>query len=85
MKNNPTLPPAVQEPSEVDIREYAYHLYEQSSCQAGHDLDNWLEATACLKASIPAHCYHNRLHHHFTGARSNSLHEVHSENSDRIE
>jgi len=70
MRNNPTLPSVVPEPSEDDIREYAYHLYEQSNCKPGHDLDNWLEAAACLKASIPAHCSHNRLHHHFAGVKN---------------
>jgi hypothetical protein len=28
----------------------------------GHDLDNWLEATACLNANIPRDCSHRRLH-----------------------
>lgn len=64
MKNNPTLPPFVPTPRESDIREYAFHLYEQSNCAGGHDLDNWLEATACLQANIPYHRSATRLHAH---------------------
>jgi len=45
-----------------DIREYAYHLYQQSNCTPGQDLDNWLEATACLKAAIPSNLSDTRLH-----------------------
>jgi hypothetical protein len=52
------------QPSDDQIREYAYHLYLQSRCVEGRDLDNWLEATACLKANIPAHRSHSRLHQH---------------------
>jgi hypothetical protein len=73
MKNNPTLPPIRHEPSDKDIREYAYHLYQQSSCVPGHDLDNWLEATACLKANIPSHCSHSRLHRHLNGPKDGEL------------
>lgn len=54
-----TLPP---EPTDDVIRDYAYHLYEQGSCVPGHDVDNWLEAAACLKANIPAHSSHSRLY-----------------------
>ena len=39
--------------SEDDIRDYAYHLYVQSGCIPGRDLDHWLEAKACLNACIP--------------------------------
>jgi len=73
MKNNPTLPPIRPEPSDKDIREYAYHLYEQSSCVPGHDLDNWFEATACLKANIPVHHSHSRLHRHLHGQKDGEL------------
>jgi hypothetical protein len=51
-------------PSDEAIRDYAYHLYQQSNCMPGHDLDNWLEATACLKANIPVHRSATRLHRH---------------------
>jgi len=34
---------------------YAYHLYKQGNCAPGHDVDNWLKATACPKANIPSH------------------------------
>jgi hypothetical protein len=64
MKNNPTLPLVSPTPKEEDIREYAFHLYEQSRCEPGHDVDNWLEATACLQANIPAHRSGTRLHRH---------------------
>jgi hypothetical protein len=57
-----------QDPSEDAVRDYAYHLYQQSSCAPGHDVDNWLEATACLKANIPAHFSHSRLHQHVKGS-----------------
>jgi len=64
MKNNPTLPLVSPTPKEEVIREYAFHLYEQSRCEPGHDVDNWLEATACLQANIPAHRSGTRLHRH---------------------
>lgn len=48
--------------SEDDIRGYAYHLYVQSGCIPGRDLDNWLEAKACLSACIPMSESHARLH-----------------------
>lgn len=50
--------------NEDDIRTYAYHLYEQSGHIAGRDLDNWLEAQACLAANIPQVQCNTRLHHH---------------------
>jgi hypothetical protein len=49
-------------PPEEAVRDYAYHLYEQSGRIAGHDLDNWLEAEACLRANIPIHRSRARLH-----------------------
>ena len=39
-------------PSEQEISDYAFHLYQQSHCEPGYDLDNWRDATACLKARI---------------------------------
>jgi hypothetical protein len=56
------------EPLEDDIRAYAYHLYEQNGCLPGHDLDNWLEAKACILANIPRQETHNRLRHHLATA-----------------
>ena len=50
--------------SEDDIRDYAYHLYTQSGCTPGRDLDNWLEARACLGECIPPSQSHLRLHRH---------------------
>ncbi len=52
------------EPTEDDVRDYAYHLYLQSGCIPGRDLENWLEARACLKACIPKSKTNARLHHH---------------------
>jgi hypothetical protein len=48
--------------SEAEIRDYAYHLYDQSGYAAGRDLDNWLEAKACLSTGIPKSESHIRLH-----------------------
>jgi len=57
-----------QEPSEELIRDYAEHLYELSGRLPGHDLDNWLEAKACLAANIPRHQSHQRLQRHLSAA-----------------
>jgi len=73
MKNKSIRPLVLSKPSEDDIRDYAYHLYEQSSCATGHDLDNWLEATACLQANIPLHRSGTRLHQHINGPESGEL------------
>jgi hypothetical protein len=51
-----------------EIRDYAYHLYEQSGCVPGHDLDHWLEAKACILANIPRQQVRNRLHRHLENA-----------------
>jgi Protein of unknown function (DUF2934) len=58
------------EPSDGDIRDYAYHLYQQSNRVPGHDLDNWLEATECLKAKIPSNRSGTRLHEYVNGHES---------------
>jgi len=76
MKNNPTLPTAIPQPSETEISDYAFHLYEQSRCAPGHDVENWLEATACLKANIPAHRSRSRLHWHGSQSASDNVHTV---------
>ena len=73
MKNKSLRPLVLAKPCEDDIRNYAYHLYQQSNCGPGHDLDNWLEATACLTANIPAHKSHNRLHWHVNGPESGDI------------
>ena len=74
MKNLSARPAApAQEPSESAVRDYAYHLYQQGSCAPGHDVDNWLEATACLKANIPSHFSHSRLHQHVNGPANGKL------------
>jgi hypothetical protein len=62
MKKNSSAPSYTED----DIRDYAYHLYEQNGCASGRDLDNWLEAKACLSANIPRHQTHTRLHDHLT-------------------
>jgi hypothetical protein len=53
------LPEAMRE---ADVRDYAYHLYCQSGRIPGRDLDNWLEAKACLSTRIPKSERHIRLH-----------------------
>jgi len=50
--------------TEDEISDYAGHLYEQSGGIPGRDLDNWLEAEACLMANIPKKDSHRRLHRH---------------------
>jgi Protein of unknown function (DUF2934) len=67
MKITPTPPVVSTAPSDDVIRDYAFHLYEQSGRAPGRDLDNWQEATACLNANIPAHRSHHRLHNHAAG------------------
>jgi len=61
-----TKSPHTSDPSasltEAEIRDYAYHLYDQSGFAAGRDLDNWLEAKACLSSGIPKAESHIRLH-----------------------
>lgn len=64
MKNKTHRTLVLSKPSQDDIRAYAFHLYEQSHCAPDRDLDNWFEATACLKANIPSHQSGRRLHHH---------------------
>jgi hypothetical protein len=62
--------PPLSPVSEEDIRDYAYHLYLQSGCVAGRELDNWLEAEACLRSQIPIERSHLRLHRHLNGEAS---------------
>jgi hypothetical protein len=47
------LPTPAPAPTDDQIRDYAYHLYCQKGCQPGRDLENWLEAKACLSANPP--------------------------------
>jgi hypothetical protein len=58
--------------TEEDIRSYAEHLYEQSGRIPGRDLDNWLEAKACLEACVPREQSHRRLQEHLGAARSHA-------------
>ena len=76
MKNKSIIPLSLPKPSEDDIRDYAYHLYQQGNCAPGHDLDDWLEATACLKANIPAHRSGTRLHQHVNDPERGELYAV---------
>ncbi len=73
MKQNIRPHAAFSTPQEEDVRDYAYHLYVQGGCVPGHDLDNWLEAEACLSANIPTEHSHSRLHRHMSGARKADL------------
>ena len=76
MKKRSNRPAARRKPSEGDIREYAFHLYQQSGCVAGHELENWFEATACLKADIPSHRSGARLHHYMNAPASYEAHAL---------
>lgn len=64
MLTTPTPPTVSSAHTDDATRDYAFHFHEQSGRTQGHDLDNWQEANACLKANIPAHRSHNRLHDH---------------------
>lgn len=62
--SHPTQPPDfLGQPSEDEIRDYAYQLYQQGSREPGHDIENWFEALACLKANIAVDQARGRLHH----------------------
>jgi hypothetical protein len=63
-KNHPASTLVGPKVTEAEIRDYAQHLFEQSGRIPGRDLDNWLEAKACLEAHIPRHLTHLRLHRH---------------------
>jgi hypothetical protein len=69
MKKNLTQNTVPFRAGEDDIRDYAYHLYVQSGSVPGRDLDNWLEAQACLSAFIPQSQSNARLHHHLQRSR----------------
>ena len=75
-KASSLLSAPIQEPSEDSVRDYAYHLYEQGRCAPGHDVANWLEAAACLRANIPAYSSRNRLHLHAIGLGNGKPHAV---------
>ena len=57
-------PSIVTQPSEDEIRAYANHLFVQHGSVDGHDCEDWLEAEACLRASIPQESSRTRMHHH---------------------
>jgi len=59
----PASPIGGQAP-EDEIRDYANHLFLQRGSVYGRDLDDWLEAKACLAANIPKELSHTRMHHH---------------------
>ena len=79
MKNNILHSPSLDHPSEKEIRDYAYHLYEQSNRIPGRDLENWMEAKACLVAQIPASASHMRLQHFIDSHESGNIEKTHSE------
>ncbi len=63
--------PVLQEPAnEQEIRDYAYHLYEQGGFAAGRDLDHWLEAKACLSSGVAKAESRVRLHQNTFKART---------------
>lgn len=45
-----------------EVRNYAYHLFVQRGRIPGRDLDDWLEAEACLSAHVPIEGSHDRPH-----------------------
>ena len=47
-----SAPPARPVLREDDIRAYAAHLYVVSGRIPNRDIENWLEAKACLEASL---------------------------------
>lgn len=57
-------------PGVEEIRDYAYHLYCQNGCRPGHEIEDWLEAEACLMANIPKHEALTRLHRHLRGQKA---------------
>ena len=59
---SPHAPDSGSVPNDDEIRDYAYHLYDQSGQVAGRDLDNWLEARACLSSGVAKSDNHLRLH-----------------------
>ena len=62
--------PTASPPTNDDIRLYAYHLYCQGGRIPDRELDNWLEAEACLRSTIPRSRSHPRLHHHLKGSEA---------------
>jgi len=64
MKPKSTPPVILWEPTDEEIRDYAYHLYEQSGCIPGRDEENWYEARECLRARVrPAPGAPRVIHH----------------------
>jgi hypothetical protein len=51
---------SASEPADEDIRNYAYRLFEQRGGEPGHDIDDWLEARAWLRSSVPGKRAHVR-------------------------
>ena len=49
MNEEPQLKNVCPSPSESQIREHAYHLYEESGHAPGHDWENWFKAEGELK------------------------------------
>jgi hypothetical protein len=46
--SSPTVPAKSAIPLEAEIRARAYKLYEQRGKEAGHELDDWLQAESDL-------------------------------------
>ena len=78
MKNNIPQSPAIKHISDTEIRDFAYHLYEEGNRIPGRDVENWMEAKACLAAGIPAHASHMRLQYFIARHdHENAQHELH--------
>ncbi len=70
MKTKTVTASVVPSFTDDDIRSYAEHLYEQNGRIPGRDLDNWLEAKACLEGNIPRNESHRRLQNHLSAGRA---------------
>jgi|GEM_PF-5856454 hypothetical protein len=61
-----TVPKPANFSDEV-IRDYAYHLYEQSGCIFGRESEDWLEAKTCLELNVPKNYSRSRLYKFVNG------------------
>ena len=55
MRPKPRPALELNQPSENEIRDYAYLLFENGHREPGHDLEHWFEASAQLSANVAPH------------------------------
>jgi hypothetical protein len=55
VKNKKTEPEVCSIPCNDAIRAKAYQLYEKDGCKPGHEVDNWIAASAHIKGTHPSH------------------------------